>query len=83
MTPDDKNRKNGLISNDEFRELACVHDSNCVSIYIPTERAGHKADQKHARIRLKNCLKEIRSKLEMIGLTRDEINNYLEPVESL
>jgi hypothetical protein len=79
----DKHNITGSISDDEFRELVRVHDAHCITIYLPIERAGQKADQNHARIRLKNCLKEIRSKLETVGLNKDKKNNYLEPVDNL
>lgn len=72
-----------LISRSGFTKLANTHDQHCVSIYIPTYRAGHDADIKKGQITLKNCLKEVRAKLKHYQLGDHEIEDYLEPAENL
>lgn len=72
-----------LISKHEFTKLAKIHDQHCVSIYVPTARAGRKVDKKKGQIILKNCLKEVKSKLKNYQLNDTEIEDYLEPAENL
>lgn len=72
-----------LISKNEFRRLAKIHDQHCVSIYVPTDRAGKEVDNKKGQITLKNCLKEVKSKLKEYQLNDTEIEDYLEPIENL
>lgn len=75
--------ENGLMTRDEFTELAQAHGSNCVSIFIPTERAGGPVDAGEGQIRLKNSLKEVRKTLEEKDLNAKEIGEILQPVEAL
>lgn len=75
--------RDSLLSEKEFRQLSGVHDSNCISIYIPTERAGEQVDKKHGQLRLKNSLKQVRTMLEQAGLSENEIGEILGGVEGL
>jgi len=75
--------ENGLMTRDEFTELSKVHGNNCVSIFIPTERAGGPVDAGEGQIRLKNSIKEVRQVLEEKDLNTKEIREILEPVEAL
>jgi len=75
--------ENGLMTRDEFMKLAEAHNTNCVSIYIPTERAGGPVDAGEGQIRLKNSLKEVREILEEKDLNKKEIAMILDPVEAL
>jgi hypothetical protein len=73
----------GLITEKEFMELSRVHDLRCTSIFIPTERAGQEVDRGQGQIRLKNCLKEVRQKLEAEGWNSARVRKYLEPAGEL
>ncbi|MBN3036096.1 MAG: hypothetical protein JW861_10965 [Bacteroidales bacterium] len=73
----EQKERNNLISLKTFRQLASVHDTHCISIYLPTERAGKQVDQKHGQLRLKNHLKDLRSALEEKGLNENEIKEIL------
>lgn len=72
-----------LISKNEFTNLAKTHDQHCVSIYVPTERAGIEVDNKKGQITLKNCLKEVKLILKEYQLKDSEIEDYLAPAEDL
>ncbi|HER10012.1 MAG TPA: hypothetical protein ENO20_13995 [Bacteroides sp.] len=77
-----KNRDT-ILTAQEFRELAAVHDNHCISIYIPTGRTGEEVDKKHGQLRLKNSLKAIGSTLEEKGLGENEIQQALDRAEEL
>lgn len=67
-----------------FNELANVHSTHCVSIYMPTHRAneegkGYQMD----RIVLKNQLKEAGQQLAVFGLGSLERDEYLKPIHDL
>ncbi|MCB2208047.1 MAG: hypothetical protein KQH67_07085 [Bacteroidetes bacterium] len=72
-----------FLSKKDFKELAEVHDQHCISIYIPTARAGEDADKNHGRLRLKNSIKKVQKILTDYGLTEREIDNYLSSVKNL
>ncbi len=79
-----KNEDNsGLISAKKFRELASVHAPHCITIIIPTSRAGEEVDSRQLQKRYKNSLKELKNLCEEKGLKNKEIVRYLEPLESL
>jgi len=82
-----KNREqthtNNLISVSDFSQLSEVHDQHCISIYIPTSRAGEKVDRNHGQITLKNSLKNLTHTLKDYKLNVKEIENYLSPVYDL
>lgn len=48
-----------IISKDKFKELAQVNKINCISIFIPTHRAGEEVNQMMDQKTLKNRLKEL------------------------
>lgn len=69
-----------LLPEKELHLLANTHDQHCVSIYVPTIRAG---SYQKSHIILKNKLKEVKNTLQEYGLSELEIENYLEPANSL
>lgn len=73
----------GLLSEKKFRELAEIHDKHCISIYLPTYRAGSDSDNKRSQIRLKNLVKEVKNTLSEFSVKEKEINSLLKPVFSL
>ncbi|MFO7932750.1 MAG: hypothetical protein R6U78_01605 [Bacteroidales bacterium] len=78
-----KKERDSLLTEETFRELAGVHDAHCISIYIPTARAGMEVDKKHGQTRLKNNLKDVRSRLEEEGLNQNEIDETLSGPDAL
>ncbi len=53
-----------------YRQLAQIEQSNAISIYIPTHRAGHVPED---RIRFKNQLQKVEAALEERGWNPKEI----------
>lgn len=72
-----------LITKKEIAELNDVNQTNCISIFIPTHRAGKKVLQGEDALLLKNQLKEVNNKLAKKGLPAGEIKEMLAPVQQL
>ncbi len=70
-------------SENKFKELALVNAPNCISIFIPTHRAGQEVNQKIDQINLKNQLQEVARELESWKLGNREIEHLLEPINGL
>lgn len=75
--------KYAFFSRKEFDKLAAVHDLSCVSIYIPTYRAGKEVDQGHQQIALKNELKKATNMLIKHKGSKAMAQEYLRPIELL
>jgi hypothetical protein len=78
-----KKSEDGLMTWEQLLALAKVHDKDCVSIYIPTERAGESVDSGEGQLRLKNSLKEVKNILNEEGRSENEKKAILDPVEAL
>lgn len=72
-----------LISQEKFKELAQIKSEVCVSIFIPTERAGKEVLQQKNSIHLKSRWKEVKSDLEKRDVNPDKIARLGEPVLKL
>ena len=66
---------------DDIRELTEKQERWCVSIYLPTHRAGKETGQDS--IRLKNLLSEAGQRLAAGGYRPPDIQEMLEPVQKL
>lgn len=66
-----RSTESGLMSREELLKLARVHHIDCISIYLPTSRAGEEVDQKHAQLRLKNVLKELEERIDLRSASSD------------
>jgi hypothetical protein len=75
--------ESGLMTRTQLLKLAGSHGNNCVSIFIPTERAGGPVDAGHGQLRLKNSIKEVDKVLDEEGLPAKEKKKILGPVEKL
>jgi hypothetical protein len=62
----------------EAQTVGCI----CVSIYMPTYRAG-RTDVQQNPVRLKKLLREAQERLRRIGLRRTEADAYLQSAERL
>jgi hypothetical protein len=72
-----------LITKNEIAELHDINQENCISIFIPTHRAGKKVLQEEDTLALKNQLKEVKEKLSKKGFSADDINKSTQPVQEL
>lgn len=72
-----------LITKKEIDELHDLNQENCISIFIPTHRAGKKVLQQEDTLMLKNQLKEVKNKLAKKGLHADVVNKMTAPVQEL
>ncbi len=70
-----------VLTQEDFVELMEPREGPCVSIFIPTERAGKPTEQNP--IRLKNALKEARTGLEDLGMRTAEVDELLEHAQTL
>jgi hypothetical protein len=71
-----------LFQIDDLRALAERRQWPCVSLYLPTHRAGRKETQEDP-IRLKNAVAEARERLAEAGYPKDSITTLLEPASRL
>lgn len=72
-----------LLTKKAFSELSKVHAPTCISIFIPTHRAGQEVLEKKDALALKNQLKEVTHKLKDQGYSEREVDALLEPATEL
>lgn len=72
-----------MITKKKVLELSKEHSAFCVSIFIPTHRAGKETMNGKDALNLKNQLKEIKMKLSQKGMSEDDIEKYVQPVNEL
>ena len=72
-----------MITRGELLKLAEMHDTHCVSIFIPTHRAGEETLKGKDAINLKTQLKEIKSKLTHRGMSVNDIETFIRPINDL
>jgi hypothetical protein len=68
---------------DDFKQLAQKHLPHCVSIFIPTHRAGQEVNQGLDQLMMKSQLKAVRQELEEYKLRKGEIDKLLQPANAL
>jgi len=69
------------LNEDDLKELIRGRESPCITIYIPTEKAGPEIEQN--KIRLKNALGKAERLLKTEGLRDREIDKILNPARDL
>lgn len=69
-----------VIPHEDLLRLAEVQDGVCVSIYLPTHRAGNEIEQD--RIRFKNLLGEAEAQLIEAGLDEGQTERLLAPIQN-
>ncbi|WP_276498431.1 hypothetical protein [Pontibacter litorisediminis] len=76
-----------LINKNDIEKLLNVQNNTqnalCISLYIPTHRAGHETLSGQDHILFKNKLKEARNLLQRHDVPEAEIEEYLKPAEDL
>ena len=79
----EKPKNHSVFTRDNFNELSTVHDPHCISIYIPTAESGVEVDEGHAKITLKNALKQVEQELRNYEMDDHSIEAYLKPAKYL
>ncbi len=69
----------GILSKELFAEIANYKAECCVSIYIPTHRAGVEINEHFDPIVYKNGLQDVKQKLQTKGIETIQIERMLEP----
>ncbi|MFD0933533.1 hypothetical protein ACFQ0R_13085 [Psychroflexus salinarum] len=72
-----------IITKQEVLKLANKQSASCISIYIPTHRAGSETLEGRDKMKLKTQLKQVKVKLEKQGLSDKEIEEMVKPVDEL
>ena len=72
-----------LLNKKDIEELNAVNSENCISIFVPTHRAGEEVLKREDVLVLKTQLKEVKHKLSKKGLHNEDINKMLGPVKKL
>ncbi len=72
-----------IIKKNEVTALSNVNQENCISIFIPTHRAGEKVLQGVDSLKLKNQIADVRNQLSKKGLPTDEIDQLIAPAQEL
>lgn len=67
----------------EFAELAEVHGSRCLSLFIPTHKSGQAVLEQEDRILFKNLLVKVEKEMIDRGFGHDETLEFLEPARNL
>ncbi|AFZ25909.1 hypothetical protein Cylst_3790 [Cylindrospermum stagnale PCC 7417] len=70
-----------LLSIDELKTLVENPQPPCVSLYMPTQKAGPEIRQNP--IRFKNLIREAEERLDTIGIHHTEAANFLQPALEL
>ena len=70
-----------VVRRTDLQHLALPRDGPCVSMFLPTHRAGHEVEQ--APIRLKNLLRQATDALRADGVRATEIGRLLAPLRRL
>ncbi|HET8753230.1 MAG TPA: hypothetical protein VFM59_02635 [Salinimicrobium sp.] len=72
-----------IVKREKFEALAKFDNNPCISIYIPTHRAGKDVLEEKDRIQLKSQWKKVFEKLKEMNLSTDKIEKLGKPVEQL
>lgn len=72
-----------MITRNEVLNLSNQQDSPCISIYISTHRGGAETLDGQDKLKLKTQLKDVKVKLEKKGLSENEIEDFVKPVNEL
>ncbi|MEN6390892.1 MAG: hypothetical protein ABFD04_10800 [Syntrophomonas sp.] len=70
-----------LLTRDDLTDLMHEQDEICISMYMPTCRAGTETQQ--GKTRLRNLLRDTQAELINRGLSSSEIKHFLKPVQEL
>ncbi|SKB31748.1 hypothetical protein SAMN05660776_0333 [Salegentibacter holothuriorum] len=72
-----------LINEKDLEKLMNVQDKTCVSIFIPTQRAGKEVLEEKNKTHLKSLWKEVGTQLKEKGVSEEKIAKIEKPIEAL
>ncbi|WP_424493535.1 hypothetical protein [Salinimicrobium sp. GXAS 041] len=72
-----------ILTEEQFKKLANVDNQPCISIFIPTQRAGKEVLEEKAKGELKSQWKKVVEKLKTMNLDQEKIDSLGKPVEGL
>lgn len=72
-----------LITEKEFETLANVRGDYCISIYLPTHRAGEAVTSGKDALLFKNKLQKVKHTLQELGMTESQAKEFLQPAQRL
>ncbi|GHA31592.1 hypothetical protein GCM10007103_11550 [Salinimicrobium marinum] len=72
-----------ILTEEQFKRLANFDNKPCVSIYIPTQRAGKEVLEEKAKGDLKSQWKKVVEKLKATNVDQEKIDKLAKPVEGL
>ncbi len=72
-----------MITKKKVLELSEIHSAFCISIFIPTHRYGKETVSGKDALNLKNQLKDIKLKLEDQGMSANDLEMFVKPVNDL
>ncbi|WP_029033226.1 hypothetical protein [Salinimicrobium terrae] len=72
-----------ILTKEQFEDLAKFDSNPCVSIFIPTERAGKDVLEEKDKINLKSQWKKAAEELKKMGFSQDKIDKIGKPVTNL
>ncbi len=75
--------QNELFNIEDFKNLAETHEPLCLSVYVPTFRAGKGVKEQYAQKELKNVIKQVRKLLLERNLNENEAEVFLRPLINL
>ena len=73
----------GVLNMDVFKQLAGHTSDVCISIYLPTHKAGVEVNERQDLIAFKNALQDIANDLKSKNVDELEINRLLNPANEL
>src|SRR5690606_21084714 len=72
-----------ILSKEQFQKLAQFDSNPCVSIFIPTQRAGKDVLEEKDKINLKSQWKKASETLKEQGLSQDKIDTIGKPLSDI
>lgn len=72
-----------LITDKDFQTLANIQEEYCVTIYMPTSRAGEAVTSGKDALNFKNQLQKVKHTLQELGMTEAQAKEYLQPAQKL
>lgn len=70
-------------SEEQFKEMAKVNAPDCISVFMPTHRAGQEVNEKQDQIKLKTQVQKVANELELRQLDNRTIEQLLKPINEL
>ena len=72
-----------LLSKKDIAKLHHINQENCISIFIPTHRAGNEVLQEKDALSLKVQLQQVKKKLAKKGIHKTTIDTITERAQQL